>query len=119
MALNGGALVDEVKSQINDQCDESENNPIFIETVYDFMEIDNLQALLMYEFEENKLTKIYTPTVINLDNSLTKEEMKKLLYDKFVEKYGDCDEENTNEYVWNKKKTKITIEGTRVEFTSK
>lgn len=112
--------VDEVKNKISDRYTESKTNPIITEGVDDFMGIEGIQVWLMYNFEGNKLTNISTPVVGITNDNLTREDVLTSLYDKFKDNYGECDEENENEYIWNKEDTKIVLhKNTIIEFLSK
>ena len=117
--IKWGSSVDEVKNKINDRYAESKTNPIITEVVDDFMGVEGTQVWLMYNFEGNKLTSISTPVVGITNDNLTREDVLNSLYDKFTENYGDCNEKNENEYIWNKEDSKIILhKNTIIEFLS-
>lgn len=87
---------------------DDDNN--ITEIIDDFLGIENIEVWLTYQFDDDKLIKIWsTPAIAINDFDVTDDEINILLLNKFIDKYGEYDEENELGYIWYTKYSIISL----------
>ena len=100
----------EVEKSIKNKYVQPDRKDVIMEIINDFDNIVGTQIWIAYEFDNEKLSKIIsTPMIITDKTKISNDEMQYKLYQAFIDKYGEYDEEKDNRYIWNKKYSKITL----------
>ena len=108
--IKWGSTISDVEQKLGSDIVVSDDKASILQIIENFEEINGSQAWVMYFFENDRLCKIsITPSVLPNNTTLSDDGLNSQLYDRLVEKYGECSDSNSLEKTWNTKNSVITM----------
>ena len=108
--IKWGSTIADVEQKLGDDIVVADDKASILQIIENFEEINGSQAWVMYFFENDRLCKIsITPSVLPNNTTLSDDGLNSQLYDRLVEKYGECSDSDSLEKTWNTKNSVITM----------